>query len=115
MRCTSAIAVRLLWHAGLESLDLSTNRIVRLPPALAAGTGLRELSLAENSNLQLTDADVDIMLRLPRLRRLHLKYCPRVPACLGRLSQLEELHLYRLADAAGVDAALRPLTGLTSL
>ena len=55
------------------------------------------------------------LLRLPRLRRLHLKYCPRVPACLGRLSQLEELHLYRLADAAGVDAALRPLTGLTSL
>lgn len=58
--------------------------------------------------------------RLPRLRRLHIKEQDCVPACLSSLTGLEELVLDSLSEvtdamAAELDAALRPLTGLTSL
>ena len=46
----------------LEELYLNGNALTRLPPALAAATNLRILSLAQNPNLSLTVADVDSIL-----------------------------------------------------
>ncbi|PRW39140.1 kinase domain [Chlorella sorokiniana] len=58
---------------GLESLDLSQNKFKQLPSALAAATNLEMLSLESNPELALTQTDVDrTLLRLHRLRRLHL-------------------------------------------
>lgn len=54
--------------------------------------------------------------RLPRLRRLHCVGFGHLPACLSRLTELEELKLASCrAEVASIDAALQPLTRLTSL
>ena len=72
-------------HAGLQSLDLSGNRFSRLPPVLAAATGLTELSLLANASLVMTAADVEMLLSLPRLRQLRLGVTQTLPRVLGQL------------------------------
>ena len=58
-----------------------------MPPALAAATSLTELSLASNMRLTLTTADVDgVLLRLPRLHKLHLDVSEMPPHVLDGLS-----------------------------
>ena len=58
-----------------------------------------------------------VLQRLPRLRRLHCLRTARLPACLSRLTGLEELLLRAVGDApaAALEQALRALTNLTSL
>jgi len=97
----TALCLPLL--AGLESLDLTRNSITWLPRVLAAATNLRELSLADNSNLQLSDADVDILLRLPCLRRLYLGASRTLARTLCRL--------FRSAPLLEVTEESMPLQG----
>lgn len=59
-----------------------------------------------------------VLERLPCLRRLHLNEQFHVPACLPRLTGLEELLLASIWKGTGgdkLDPALRSLTELTSL
>ena len=56
-----------------------------------------------------------VLERLPRLRRLACKRLSSLPACLSRLTGLEELLLVCIQDETGLDAALQRKTGLTSL
>lgn len=61
-------------------LQLTANKLSRLPPALAAATGLTRLCLLDNGDLALSEADVEgILLRMPRLATLHLG-AKRTPA-----------------------------------
>lgn len=73
---------------GLQSLHLCFNNLDKLPPALAAATGLTELSLAYNQRLALTAADADAVVRhWPLLCHIDLKVT-RTPAhVLARLSE----------------------------
>lgn len=58
--------------AGIKTLNLEGNAFERLPPSLAAATGLTSLSFAGNSRLQLSAANVTEVL--PGMQRLwHLK------------------------------------------
>lgn len=59
-----------------------------------------------------------VLQRLPRLRRLCSEQLQTLPACLSRLTGLEELQFERAPrgdSAAQLDAVLQELTGLTSL
>ena len=77
-------------HAGLESLDLTFHRFTRLPLVLTDATNVRELSLAENPDLVLTDDDVGVNLQCMRcLKCLYLgasKTPARVLCGLGRIA-----------------------------
>ena len=56
-------------------LDLARNSFVRLPPALATATSLRELSLAQCCQLVFSAVDFrSTLLCLPRLRQLYLEF-----------------------------------------
>lgn len=59
-----------------------------------------------------------VLEQLPRLQRLHCQQVGRLPACLSRLTGLDDLSIdigeYTQAEDA-LEAALQPLTGLTSL
>jgi hypothetical protein len=60
-------------HAGLERLDLRDTGLAALPPALAAATSLRYLSLEGSSELALTEQDVHaVLLPLPHLHTLSM-------------------------------------------
>lgn len=59
-------------HAGLTELNLGGNALTALPPNLAAASRLERLLLADNEQLQLTQAPVDVLAGLPRLRCLSL-------------------------------------------
>lgn len=58
--------------AGLTELNLGGNALTALPPNLAAASRLERLLLADNEQLQLTQAPVDVLAGLPRLRCLSL-------------------------------------------
>ena len=63
--------------AGLEDLDLGFNRLGRLPPALAAASRLRRLSLVGNPCAALSRGDVDgVLAHMPHLQELMLSSCP---------------------------------------
>lgn len=83
--------MRLL--AGLTELDLSSNNLARLPPALTAATALRRLLLARNTKLAVTSADVEHTLqRLPSLQFLDVMWTQTAPDVLQRLrSSLPQL------------------------
>ena len=90
--------MRLL--AGLTELDLSSNNLARLPPALTAATALRRLLLARNERLAVTSADVEHTIQcLPSLQFLDVTWTQTAPDVLEQLRsslpRLEE-HLPQL-------------------
>ena len=63
-------------HAGLTALRLATRKaLTRLPPALSAATGLRQLDLSGNLSLTVTDADAEwVMAHMPTLEAVALSH-----------------------------------------
>ena len=73
--CSAPARLRTCTPAGLEELDLSGNKFIRLPPMLAAATRLRRLTLYGNRELGVTRDDVDsILAPLAQLRHLAMDW-----------------------------------------
>ncbi|PRW39082.1 L domain [Chlorella sorokiniana] len=76
---------------GLEHLDVGSNRLTTLPPALPAT--LTKLVLSYNRQLVLSDADVDRLLGLPRLAELSVRDTATSVAVLERLFAAPNLRI----------------------
>lgn len=72
--------------ASVKELDLSHNRLARLPHALAGASRLQALVLDGNVALELSAADAAWLAAMPALRVLSLEGCPApAPCALARL------------------------------
>lgn len=60
-------------NADLPNLDLTHNEFTRLPATLSTATALTSLSMAQNCELRLCEADAAVLAALPRLQRLNVQ------------------------------------------
>lgn len=67
--------------AGLQELRLSRSGVERVPPVLSSIAGLSRLVLDNIDKLELSEADMGVIMRMPSLQRLVLEET-RVPARL---------------------------------
>lgn len=107
---------------GVRNLDLSNNQLRWLPDSLAAMSELEHLDLADNSLPMEEARNLEVLARLPHLRRLNLSGAlENLPVAalqrLGQLQYLSTLHadLNNLALQAAHFEALQGWPALTDL
>lgn len=67
-----------------------------MPRALAGATKLTELSLGDSPELELSERDVDVLQRLPALRRMYINQTATLAHMLWQLFQaLPQLQLVK--------------------
>ncbi|PRW51148.1 putative LRR receptor-like serine threonine- kinase [Chlorella sorokiniana] len=96
----------------LTQLTFEVEADIVLPEQL---NDLRMLNTLLLSGAMLSAGSYGFLERLPRLRCLHCRHSLAAPAGLSRLTGLEELVLDAVHEEGDLDAALRPLTRLTTL